>query len=850
MIPVLWRANWKSLGRHPWQVALTLLGIALGVAVVIAIDLANGSAYRAFTLATESVVGQATHEIIGGPDGLPEELYVHLRLDHQLYPSAPIVEGYVYLPNDNGKQLRLLGIDPFAERPFRNYLSGAGAESEVDIAALLAEPNTVTLERATAQRLGFKLGDQFTIYTGTRTTQLTVAGIFEGDALTREGLADLLIADIATAQEILDQVGKLSRIDLILLTGEAGAAQQARLKNLLPPGATLISASARSQAVIEMTRAFQLNLTALSLLALLVGSFIVFNTVTFLWLQRRRLIGLLRAIGVTRKQIFLLLLTESLGFGILGSVAGVLLGIGLGQGLLGLVSQTFNDLYFSVQIRDLSISLETLAKGIALGLGATLAATVIPALEVTNVPPGAGLRRSPLEIQARHWLKGATLIGGSLLTVGLLVLLMSSKSILLGFVGLTGLQVGSALLAPVLGTFLLALVRPLLGRSFGILGQLAARGIVASLSRTGVAMAALTLAIAATVGIGIMIDSFRLSVSQWLLTTLQADLYVAVPGSHTGPTNSSLDLSLIEDITSTPGVAAISTTHWVRLEDSKGFTDIVAFRPAPQSFASFQFTAGDPEEAWQAFIHKGAVLISEPYAYHHSLSPGSSLILHTDHGEHAFTVAGVYLSYGSDRGVVTIHRHTYERYWSDTKISGIGIYTNSGVDLELIRQTLLSKINPEHQVQISTNRAIRELSLQIFDRTFAITEVVRMLAGLVAFAGIFSALMALQLERTREFGILRAIGLTPRQLGWLVTGQTGLMGLVCGLLALPLGLASAIGLIYVINYRSFGWSMEFSVSSMRLSQGVMLALAAALLAGVYPAWRMAHTTPAAGLRDE
>jgi putative ABC transport system permease protein len=760
------------------------------------------------------------------------------------------VEGNVYLPGDTGTQLRLLGIDPFAEQPFRDYLSGAGAKSEIDMAALLTEPSTVILERATAQRLGFKVGDQFTIHTGTRITQLTVAGIFQGDALAREGLADLLIADIATAQEILGQVGKLSRIDLILPPSEASTTQQIWLKNLLPPEAVLISASARSQAVTEMTRAFQLNLTALSLLALLVGSFIVFNTVTFLWLQRRRLIGLLRAIGVARKQIFLLLLTEALGLGLVGSVVGVLLGIGLGQGLLGLVSQTFNDLYFAVQIRDLSISLETLAKGIALGLGATLAATVIPAREVTNVPPGISLRRSPLEIQARRWLKGAALVGGSILTAGTLVLLMPSNSILLGFVGLTGLQVGSALLAPVFGTFLLALARPLLGRSFGILGQLAARGITASLSRTGVAMAALTLAISATVGIGIMIDSFRLSVSQWLSTTLQADLYVSTPGSRTSPANSSLDLSLIEDITSTPGVAAISTTHWVRLESNEGFIDIVAFKPAPQSFASFQFTAGNPEKAWRAFVHKEAVLVSEPYAYHHGLSPGSSLSLHTDRGKHTFTVAGVYLSYGSDRGVVTIHRHTYERYWSDTQVSGIGIYTKPGINLEPLRQTLLERISSKHQVQISTNRSIRELSLQIFDRTFAITEVVRILAGLVAFAGIFSALMALQLERTREFGILRAIGLIPRQLWWLVIGQTGLMGLVCGLLALPLGLLSAMGLIYVINYRSFGWSMGFTVSPLLLFQGMLLALTAALLAGIYPAWRMARTTPAAGLRDE
>lgn len=850
MIPVLWRANWRSLGRHPWQVALALFGIALGVAVVVAIDLANTSAHRTFTLATESVAGRATHQIIGGSNGLSEELYVRLRLQHGLYPSAPIVEGGVYLLGDKEQPLQLLGIDPFAEQPFRDYLSGRGGESQIDIPALLAEPNTVILEQATAQRLGLQQGEQFTIRAGTHRTRLAVAGIFQGDSLTQEGLADLLIADIATAQEVLGLLGRLSRIDLILSPGKTAAAPQAQLKTLLPPEAELISASARGEAVTEMSRAFQINLTALSLLALLVGSFIVYNTVTFLWLQRRRLIGLLRAIGIVRRQILLLLLSEALFLGALGSAMGILLGIGLGEILLGLVSQTFNDLYFAAQVRDLSISLESLAKGIALGLGATLAATLIPAREATHVPPGTSLRRSPLEAQARRWLKGSAFIGGMVLLAGIVVLLVPGKSIFLGFLGLTGLQVGCALLVPALGTVLLALARPLLSRSFGILGQLASRGIVTSLSRTGVAMAALTLAISATIAIDVMIGSFRLSVSQWLSTTLQADLYVSIPGSHSTPAGSALGSDLIARISATPGVAAVSTSRWTRLEDSQGFTELVAFDPAPQSFAGFQFTAGDPEKAWQGFLHEEAVLISESYAYHHGLSPGSSLPLRTDQGQHLFTVAGVYRSYSSDRGVVTIHRRTYQRYWSDRGVSGIGIYAEAGADLDQLHQMLRESISGEHQVQIRTNRSIRELSLQIFDRSFAVTEVVRLLAGLVAFAGIFSALMALQLERTREFGILRATGLIPRQLWWLVTGQTGLMGLVCGLLALPLGLLSAMGLIYVINRRSFGWSMGFNVAPEIFLEGILLALTAALLAGIYPAWRMAHTTPAAGLREE
>lgn len=849
MTPLLWRVSRRALTHYPWQVALALLGIALGVAIVIAIDLANASAYRAFTLATESVVGRATHWIVGGPDGLPEELYVKLRLAHGVRSSTPIVEGTVYLPGDDGKRLQLLGVDPFAEQPFRDYLDKEDTGAKIDIAALLTQPRTIVLGKATAQQLGLKQGDQLTLRAGTRLVTVTIVGIFEGrNALAQEGLAHLLIADIAAAQELLGQIGKLSRIDLILPSNAVESGALTRLERRLPPGAKIIAASARGQSVAKMTHAFQINLTALSLLALLVGSFIVYNTVSFLWLQRRRLIGLLRVIGVTRRQLFRLLLMESLALGILGAVLGTLLGIGLGEGLIGLVSRTINDLYFAVQVRNVPVSLVTLAKGILLGLGATLVATLIPAREATRVPPGAALRRSPLEAQARRWLSQAARVGGSLLLAGGILLLIPSKNIWLGFAGLTGVQVGCALLTPALGTLLLDFIRPLLGRSFGILGQLASRGIVASLSRTGVAMAALTLAVSATVGMGIMIDSFRLSVSQWLSTALHADLYIAIPGSHASPASGSFDPALVKRIATTPGVAAISTTRWVRLQGSDGFTDIIALQPAPQSLASFQFIAGEPKEAWHNFTQEGAALISESYAYHHNLSPGSKLRLHTDRGPHLFTVAGVYLSYSSDRGVITLHRRTYERYWSDEGVSGINVYALPEVDLDLLRQRLLQQT--EQQVDIRSNRALRKLSLQIFDRTFAITEVVRLLAGLVAFAGIFSALMALQLERTKEFGILRAIGLIPRQLRGLVTGQTGLMGLVCGLLALPVGILTAIGLIYVINRRSFGWSMEFIISPEILLEGVLLALVAALLAGLYPAWRMAHTAPAEGLREE
>ncbi|CAH9018538.1 ABC transporter permease [Candidatus Nitrosacidococcus sp. I8] len=851
MLSFFWRISWRSLFNHPWQILLTLLGIILGVAVVIAIDLVNESAYQSFTLTTSSMAGHTTHEIIGGSSGLDEKVYTQIRLAYSSIPAAPILEGFISLSGDETHQLRVLGVDPFAEAPFRDYINQKNNLAEINLIALLTEPNTIILEQATAQALNVALKDKISVVFNNATHLLTVVGIFKGDTLTQKGLSQILITDIATAQEILDQLGHLTHIDLILPSGKQELIQENQLKNLLPAGAILRTTNERGQALRTLTHAFKINLTALSLLALLVGAFIVFNTITFLWLQRRRTIGLLRALGVTQKQTFLLLLTEALIIGIIGSIGGVLLGIFLAQILLSPIIQTFNDLYAQVQVQGLFISPSTLFTGTILGIGATLVATIIPALEIVYTPPGIGIKRAPLESQARRWIKGAAFMGSGLFMFGVVISLIPSKNIILGFLGVTGVLIGGTLIAPVLGIFLLKAILPFLKKSLGILGQLSARSIIASLSRSGIAMAALTLAVAATIGIGMMISSFRHSVNQWLLITLQADLYVSTTGTHTGPDSRFLDSQLIVHISALPEIDSVSTTYWLRLEgEENNTTDMVIFNPAPQSLESFQFVAGHPQKAWDAFLNDESVLISEPYATHHQLSPGSKIMLPTAQGPHSFTVSGVYLSYGSNQGVVTIHKKNYEHYWSDSKVSSIGIYVKPHTDFDALRSKLLTLISPNSGVEINTNREVRDLSLEVFDRTFAITEIVRFLAGLIAFAGILSALMALQLERTREFGTLRAIGITPRQIRWLITGQTALMGIICGLLAIPLGLVSAAGLIYIINYRSFGWTMEFNIIPMELFQGILLALIASLLAGIYPAWRASQVAPAVALHEE
>jgi putative ABC transport system permease protein len=267
------------------------------------------------------------------------------------------------------------------------------------------------------------------------------------------------------------------------------------------------------------------------------------------------------------------------------------------------------------------------------------------------------------------------------------------------------------------------------------------------------------------------------------------------------------------------------------------------------TFVGYRFKEGTPEEAWASFASGESVVVSEPYAFRHRLHRGDRVTLRTSRGKREFPISGVFYDYGSDAGIISICRPAYLRYWDDPSVDGMGFYAAPGVtSAELAAQ--IREIGGESTFSVVSNRELRHASMAVFDRTFAITGVLRLLTMVVAFVGILSALMAMQVERARELGVLRAIGLTPRQVWGLICSETALIGTVAGLLSLPLGILQAFVLIHVVNRRSFGWTMELAIDPALLLQAVALSLAAALLAGVYPALAIARTPPALALKEE
>ena len=838
MLATVRRANVNYLLRHPWQLALAVLGICIGVAVIVAVDLANQSSRKAFVLSMDTLTGKATHQVVGGPGGLDEQLYSQLRVEHGVREIAPIVAGDVEVA---GATLQLFGVDLFAERQMRSFTSDTGESQAGDGIALLRDfltvPGAALMSATSAAAFEVSAGDAFAIQAGGYEFKGQLLGTFASNSA---GTDSLLVTDIASAQTMLGMTGKLTRIDVRLSDDKV---LLKRFSDLLPAGARLLNAAGRTRSATEMSTAFMTNLTAMSLLALLVGLFLIYNSASFSVLQRRQLIGVLRALGLTRRQVLVLILGEAAILGVVAAALGVVAGIWLGGQLLVLVSQSVNDFYFQIAVTDVSVSVQSVIKGVVAGVAASLVAAAAPALEAASYQPRLSLSRSNLEQKTVHLLPSLFVGGALLLVAALLTLQFSETSLIAGLVAVFLLIFGFALCVPLVIGILTAALAPIASRLAGTTARLAVSGIRASLSRTGVAIVALAVAVSATIGVSVMVDSFRGSVGRWLQQTLQADIYVGV-------SRGSLDKDLLADIAQLPGVGAVSTSRRAWLEQDGERSRVVAVGMAGQGYAGTELLDASPGEVWPMFESDDTVLVSESYGYQRSVSAGDRITLRTDAGDRSFLVAATYQSYDISASALMMSRETYQRHWSDRAIDAIGIYLAEGADASDMIAALEQTANGRQQIVARSNIDIRELSLQVFDRTFVITDVLYWLALGVAVIGIFGAMLAFQFERSRELAVLRALGMTPRQLRTLLTSQTALIGLLAGIAAIPLGLVMAKVLISVINRRAFGWYINMTIDPALLLKALLYAVVAALLAGIYPAIRAARGQPALAMREE
>jgi putative ABC transport system permease protein len=540
--------------------------------------------------------------------------------------------------------------------------------------------------------------------------------------------------------------------------------------------------------------------------------------------------------------------------GCLGALGGIGLGLLLGQSTIRMVTQTVNDLYFTTTVNQVTLAPSSFVKGALLGILATLATAIPPAWEAASVPPNAALSRSGLETKARRAVYMTALGGLAAIALGGALFAMPSSSLVIGFAGTFCVVVGFAMLSGLEMTVLMRLLQPVTGKVFGMLGRMAPRNLVSALSRTSIAVSALMVAVAVTIGVSLMISSFRYTVQIWLSQQLQGDVYISAPGFTTTTATVVIDPAMIARIGRAAGIASTDLLRVTTVPSPLGDIDLAATsNQATGSERLYKTRLGDPQQVWSA-MQNGAVIVSEPLASRLNIpGTGGQIRLSTPQGVKAFPVVGVYYDYSSSQGTVVMDLDLYRKLWQDPGVTAVDLRVQPGFTAEGVTRAVQAAVagQPGGQALIvRSNATLRADVMDVFDRTFAITGALSVLATIVAFIGVLSSLLLLQLEKQREVGILRAIGLTVRQLWGLVMLETGLMGVSAGVLAMPTGYALCLILVYIINRRSFGWTLQMAIGAGPFLDALLIAVAAALLAGIYPALRLGKMQAADAIRFE
>jgi putative ABC transport system permease protein len=741
----------------------------------------------------------------------------------------------------------LLGIDPFLDIPFRSYYSFQD-DSQIKLLGTISTPNRIILSRNLANKNDLNIGDQLEISFQGKKSFVEIAGLVESDdPVNDSALQGLLITDISTAQELLNKQDILDRIEII----EVDKTKIDALEKIIPPGLSIRNTSEQNAQIANLSSAFQLNLTALSLLALVVGLFLIFNTMTFSVLQRRELIGVLRSLGFHRSEIFIMIIFEAAIIALIGTTLGIFSGIFLGKQTVGLILQTINDLYYVITVKSVGLPLISIVKGAILGIFATIIVAIPSAYAATTVTPRFSTLRSNLEFTTRVTIRKLFFVAIVFFIFGAILLLPIFSNLWIAFAATFLIVLGFSLLAAVALNKLLPYLSIYLKKWFGLFPGMAARELYRSLSRTSIAIASLMVAVSVTMGMTIMIDSFRFTVNAWLNETLTGDIYVSVADQFTNRSTAKIDAEILSIIDTYPQVHRLESLFTTFAQTDLGEVQINVISNDNIGYERFFANQIIPDEDIWSNLQLNQILISEPLANQNKLKAGQSITITSPVGAEQFKIIAVFYDYASSQGHMIMSESTYERLWTTNGVTALSIVVDDQVEVKKAVKDLQFLVSKADQsVIIRDNQTLRNDALTVFDRTFAITNALRFIATLVSVIGILSAVLLIVIERKKEFGILKALGVDPVNLWRLILTETGLMGLFAGLFAIPTGVVISLILVYVINLRSFGWTIQFNFNWLAVTQTLIIAIISAGFAGIYPVYRITRMKTIEVLRNE
>lgn len=826
------------LAARPGRALLSVLAIGFGVALGVAVGSIHTSALEEFSRGIRTVAGSADLQVSGGREGFDESLYPTLARHPDVAWASPVVEVRAAPPGPprTTPALPLLGLDAFRAWRVAAALQPRRQETgqEDNPLALFAD-DAISLSPAAAQWLGKQPGDALELLSGTRALSFRVAALIPGAGAGQR----LAVADIATVQARFGMLGRLTRIDLVLAPGVPRTAAQEHLAALLPAGVTVQPVAVAELRAERLSRAYRINLSLLALMALATGAFLVFSSQAAVIVRRRGEFAFLRALGMTRRELMAGILAEAALVGALGSLFGTALGVALAWGAIDVLGGDLGAGYFAGAAPRLTLDPWWLAGYAILGVLMALAGAWLPAREAAATPPALALKAGDDERALARQDHGRIALACILTGTAALGLPTIGGLPPGAYLAIALWLVGAVLMLPRLARIVFARL-PTAGMPAARLAAAQVKGTpgLAALGASGVLAAT-----AVAAAMAIMIGSFRDSVDRWLVAMLPADLYLR---ASVGSASGFLDPDSQAAIAATPGVARADFTRFgsAVLDPTLPAVAVLA-RPlatAPQAMA-LGATVPLPADVRPLWASEA---MADLYHWH----AGQTVRLPLAGREQAFTVAGFWRDYTRSFGAVVIDLDVYRGLTGDLVANDAALQLEPGAAREAVTAALRQRLPDGERVDIADAGGIRALSLRMFDRTFAVTYALQAAAVLIGLAGVAASFAALAEGRRREFGMLAHIGLTRRELAAAVAGEgaaVAALGVAVGLL-----LAFAIGavLVFIVNPRSFHWTMDYRVPWASLAAFAVLMVAGAAAAAVLAARRAFGAEAVRAVRDD
>lgn len=846
---LFYRLMLRPLLKEPVRVILTILAVTLGVAVVLAIDLAGAAATGSFRASMETLAGDNNLEIVAS-GGVPETVVGTIATLPYSIRISPRIEDSAVI-SDMKQTIPVVGLDLVAEgnSDKSGAILGSSSTETVspsdDAMQHLLNPDSIWV----GESLGKKPGDKLRLLLNDRVREFTVRGIYADS----NGSESAIVMDLAAAQHALNRFGRVDRILLKVPQAPSLEEWQQRVRAALPPGVEVRTQGAGTNENRRMLAAFRWNLRLLSYIALIVGAFLIYNTISVSVVRRRPETGIVRALGASRGAVLVAFIGEAAFLGLAGTALGLPVGRVMASGAVKLMAATVESLYVSSRPGSIELSAGSVVLAFVIGVGVAIVSAYSPAREASLVSPVEAMARGRREYIARVHKSGdlwLALILGALAAAASRVPAIEGKPVF-GYLAAVLLVVASALAIPAFTDAVISRSSRWLGKILGVEALLASQSLSASLRRTSVLVGALSTAIAMMTSVGIMVGSFRETVLIWMNDRLPADLYLRPAGEPAPDRHPTVSLELADKISKLPGIAGVDRLRAYEISyDGMPATLASVDLSALRSDHKSNFFSGRPTEQVLSQIRNAdAVVVSEPFTYKHYVRAGDTITLTLGAARPSFRVADVYYDYGSERGSILMDRQTMLRYLPDPAPSNLAIYVAPNTSVETVREEI-TQAAAGYRVLLFSNRDLRTEAIRIFDRTFAITYALEAVAVIVAVMGIAGALLALVIDRRREIGLLRFLGAAAGQVRKQILVEAGLLGLLASLAGLALGFALSLVLIYVINKQSFGWTIRFHWPVAVLLGAITVVYVSTVLAGLYPAQVAVRLNPLEAVHEE